>query len=171
MLVLTGSASRTAHLPAPVDRAWGVAENFIDLFAALPDVETVERYPGGILRVILKRIGAMGYGVHLAYDLELTVEPQNRLVARSLPYDPTDPWIGDGILLAHYSSETRLKPHQEAGTLLEHEVDVEVRMPLPAVLRFAPQNLLRATGDALMEQKLLYFTDQMTRLFKEALSS
>jgi hypothetical protein len=169
MLVLTGSSARSAHVPASLDQAWRVMENFVDLFAALPDVETVERYPQDVARVILKRIGAMGYGVHLAYDIQFTFEPQNRLVARSLPYDPHDPWIGEGILLGHYSSETRLLA-SEQGTFLEHAMDVEVRMPIPPILRFAPQGIVKATGDALMEQKLAYFTEEMTRLFQEALS-
>lgn len=169
MLVLAGSASRNAHVSAPLDQAWSVVENFVDLFAKLPEVEVVERYPGGIVRVILTRIGAMGYGLHLAYDLEFSVEPQNRLVAKSLPYDPRDPWIGKDILLAHYTSETRLTPHQD-GTFMEHAVDVEVHMPIPSILKFAPMGLVKATGDALMEQKLTYFTDAMTRMLKEALA-
>ncbi len=169
MLVLSGSSSRTTHVPVGPDHAWGVVENFIDLFAALPDVETVERYPGDVVRVILKRIGAMGYGVHLAYDVQLTLEPHRRLVAQSLPFDPEDAWIGDGILLAKYYSETLLLSHAE-GTALEHAMDVTVQLPIPSILRFAPRGIVKATGDALMEQKLTYFTDQMSRLFREALA-
>jgi hypothetical protein len=168
MLVLSGSSSRTTHVPADLDQAWGVVENFVDLFAKLPDVETVERYPQDVVRVILKRIGAMGYGVHLAYDVQFTFEHQSRLVARSLPFDPQDAWIGDGILLANYLSETRLVPHSE-GVALEHAMDVEVQLPVPSILRFAPRGVVKAAGDALMEQKLAYFTDQMARLFREAL--
>jgi hypothetical protein len=169
MLVLSGSSARTTHVPAGLDRAWGVVENFVDLFAALPDVETVEHYPGGVVRVILKKIGAMGYGVHLAYDLQLQHEPQSRLVARSLPFDPQDAWIGEGILLANYTSETCLVPAPE-GTALTHTMDVQVQLPVPSILRFAPRSLVKTTGDALMDQKLTYFTDQMTRLFRDALS-
>ncbi|MNK30114.1 hypothetical protein D3C87_485260 [compost metagenome] len=169
MLVLTGSSSRTTHVTAGLDQAWDVVENFVDVFAKLPDVDTVERYPQDVVRVILKRIGAMGYGVHLAYDLQFHFEPQSRLIARSLPFDPQDAWIGDGILLAQYYSETRLVPQAE-GTALEHAMDVEVQLPMPSILRFAPQNVVKATGDALMEQKLAYFTDQMARLFRESLA-
>ncbi len=169
MLVLSGSSARKTHVSAGLDRAWGVVENFAELFAELPDVETVERYPGDVIRVILKRIGAMGYGIHLAYDLQITLEPHCRLLARSLPFDPQDAWIGEGILLAHYSSETRLISHAE-GTALEHDMDVEIRLPMPAILRFAPRSLVKSTGDALMEQKITYFADQMTRLFRDALS-
>jgi len=169
MLVLSGSASRTTQVSADLDQAWGVVENFVDLFAKLPDVETVERYPDDVVRVILKRIGAMGYGVHLAYDVQFHFEPQSRLIARSLPFDPDDAWIGDGILLADYKSETRLLPHAE-GLALEHAMDVQVQLPIPSILRFAPRQLVKTTGDALMEQKLTYFTDQMARLFREALS-
>ncbi len=169
MLVLTGSSARTTHVTVPPTQAWSVMENFVDLFAKLPDVETVERYPDDIVRVILKRIGAMGYGVHLAYDVQFTYEPQSRLVARSLPFDPQDPWIGDGILLAQYYSEPRLVAHAE-GCALEHAMDVQVQLPIPSILRFAPRGVVKATGDALMDQKLAYFTDQMARLFVEALS-
>lgn len=169
MLVLAGSSTRTTHVPASLDQAWGVVENFVDLFASLPDVETVETYPGDIARVILKRIGAMGYGVHLAYDIQFTYESQTRLVAQSLPFDPHDAWIGDGILLARYFSETRLQP-EASGTSLSHLMDVEVQLPVPSVLRFAPQNLVKATGDALMDQKLSYFSDAMSRLLRDALA-
>lgn len=168
MLVLSGSATRTTHVAVPPERAWRVVENFLDLFAALPDVAAIERYPDNIARVILTRIGAMGYGVHLAYDLQFTLEPPSRLVARSLPFDPQDPWIGEEILLAQYASETVLAPHPE-GAALSHTMDVQVHLPIPSILRLAPRGLVKATGDALMDQKLAYFTDQMTRLFLEAL--
>lgn len=169
MLVLAGAAQRSTLVSVAPDRAWDVVANFVDLFAALPDVLSVERYPQDVVRVILKRIGAMGYGLHIAYDLQLSLEPQHRLVARSLPFDPEDAWIGDGILLARYASETRLDPHAE-GTSLVHDMDVEVTLRMPTVLRFAPPQLVKATGDALMQQKLAYFADQMTRLFREALT-
>lgn len=102
-----------------------------------------------------------------ARSIQFSVEPQARLVARSLPFDPLDAWIGDGILLAQYASETLLIP-QEEGTALSHSMDVQVQLPIPAILRFAPRSLVKATGDALMDQKLTYFTDQMARLFHEA---
>lgn len=172
MLTMTHALTRSMRLPADPDSCRAVLQEFMRHVERLSDVASVEAYPGGVYRVILNKmggtIGAWSYGVHIAYDLQLELLP-DRMTAVSLPRDPHDSWIGDGILLSDYRSETRWAP-AEAGVELHHAMDLKVDLPLPGFLAFAPRPLMQALADGLMRQKATGMIDEMLELLSKELA-
>ncbi len=173
MLTMTHTLTRSTRLPTDTDRARAVLSEFMRHVERLSDVASVEAYDGDIYRVILQKmggtIGLWSYGVHVAYDLKLELHP-DRLTAVSLPRDPHDSWIGDGILLSDYRSETRWVETEE-GIELQHAMDLRVDLPIPGFLALAPRPLMQTLGDGLMRSKATSMIDEMLGLLSRELSS
>lgn len=173
MLTMTHALRRSTHLPIDPERARAVLADFMRHVEQLSDVASVEAYPDDIYRVILQKmggkVGAWSYGVHVAYDLRLELHP-DRMTAISLPRDPKDSWIGDGILLADYRSETRWLPATE-GLELQHAMDIRVDLPIPGFLSLAPRPLMQTLGDGLMRAKATSMIDEMLEVLTRELSS
>lgn len=172
MLTMTHALARSTRLPSDPDRCRAVLADFMRHVEQLSDVASVEAYPDDLYRVILHKMGgkvaAWSYGVHIAYDLKLELTP-DRMTAISLPRDPHDSWIGDGILLSDYRSETRWVPAAE-GVELHHTMDLRVDLPIPGFLALAPRPLMQALGDGLMRQKATSMVDEMLELLVKALA-
>lgn len=163
MLTMTHALTRSTRVPTDPDTCRAVLQEFMRHVERLSDVASVEAYPDAIYRVILNKmggsIGALSYGVHIAYDLRLELQG-DRMTAVSLPRDPRDSWIGDGILLADYRSETYWVP-ADTGLELHHAMDLRVDLPLPGFLAFAPRPLMQSLADGLMRQKATSMIDEM----------
>lgn len=172
MLTMTHTLTRSTHLPTDQERCRAVLSDFMRHVAQLSDVASVEAYGDDVYRVILNKlggkIGMWSYGVHIAYDLRLELAPE-RLTAVSLPRDPHDSWIGDGILLSDYRSETRWVPTEE-GVELQHAMDLRVDLPIPGFLALAPRPLMQTLGDGLMRAKATSMIDEMLGLLVRELS-
>lgn len=152
MLTISGACDRQGYFAAPVP---DLRELFLDLprlLAHVSSIEDVQSHEGGVQRILTKRLGAMNFNVWLAYDVRIE-EDGDVLRARSLPYDPADPWVGEGVLLSEYASETRLRPERE-GTIVEHSVEVSVHVPLPGFLQVVPLAIVKGAADALLRTEL-----------------
>ncbi|MBM3274294.1 MAG: DUF1997 domain-containing protein [Candidatus Sericytochromatia bacterium] len=160
MLTVTGSIVRNKSFPGEPAR---LRELFLDLPALLGNVamvDSVEKYDGGVYRIIMKKIGALNFFLWLAADVQMT-EYDDRIEARTLPYDPHDAWIGEGVLLYDYASMTRLTPNGGDSTHVDHSVDVKVHVPLPAFLEKLPIGMVKGAADSLMTQNIARLLDDM----------
>jgi hypothetical protein len=160
MLTVTGSIARNKPFPGEAAR---LRELFLDLPALLGNVamiDSVEKYDGGVYRIIMQKIGALNFFLWLAADVQL-VEYDDRIEARTLPYDPHDAWIGEGVLLYEYSSVTRLTPNGGTSTHVDHAVEVKVHVPLPGFLEKLPMGMVKGAADSLMTQNLSKLLDDM----------
>lgn len=172
MLTMTHTLTRSALLMTDPDRCRAVMREFMRHVERLSDVASVEAYPDEVYRVILNKlggkVGVWSYGVHIAYDLRLELHDE-RITAISLPRDPHDSWIGDGILLSDYRSETRWVP-TEVGLELQHDMDLRVDLPIPSFLSLAPKPLMQTLGDGLMRSKATSMIDEMLGLLTRELA-
>lgn len=172
MLTMIHALSRSTRLPSAPDRCQAVLGDFMRHLEKLSDVASVEAYPDDVYRVILRKmggkVGMFSYGVHIAYDLKLELTPE-AMRAVSLPRDPKDSWIGDGILLSDYRSETRWVPSEE-GLELHHAMDLRVDLPIPGFLALAPRPLMQALADGLMRQKAASMVDEMLEVLVKELA-
>lgn len=172
MLHMAHALTRQARIDLPPEHCHSVLAGFIHLVDRVSDVHSVESYPDAIYRVILKRLGsqlgAVAYGLHIAYDLKLEVFPDG-VRASSLPRDPHDSWIGEDILLADYSAEVRWQ-EQDGCTQLDYAVEVRIDLPLPPFLKLFPRPLIQTVADAIMRQKAATMTDEMFGILLAALT-
>lgn len=160
MLTVSGSIARQRPFDADVS---ALRELFLDLPALLkgiPLIDSVESYDDNVYRIIMKKIGALGFHVWLAADVQVVETEENVIEARTLPFDPADPWIGEGVLLYEYTSHTRLVP-EGSRSRVDHAVDVKVHVPLPAFLRAMPLGVVKGAADSLMNANLVKIVDDM----------
>ncbi|MBM3266467.1 MAG: DUF1997 domain-containing protein [Candidatus Sericytochromatia bacterium] len=160
MLTVTGSIARNKPFPGEEAR---LRELFLDLPSLLkgvPMVDSVESYDDNVYRIIMQKVGALNFYLWLAADVRI-VEYDDRIEAQTLPYDPHDAWIGEGVLLYEYASVTGLMPNGSGSTHVDHAVDVKVHVPLPGFLEALPMGMVRGAADALMNQHLGKILDDM----------
>lgn len=169
MLTVSGSIARHRVFDADVA---ALRELFLDLPALLKGIaliDSVERYEENIYRIIMKKIGALNYHLWLAADVQVVEHDEHYIEARTLPFDPHDPWIGEGVLLYEYSSTTRLIP-DGSRSKVDHTVDVKVHVPLPGFLEAMPLGIVKGAADTVMNANLLKIVDEMETSARKLLS-
>ena len=153
MLTISGSMLNRETFPVGVSELRSLFLDLPRLLQHVQSVAEVQCHDDGIYRILMKRVGALNFYVWLAYDVRL-IDDGDVIRAINLPFDPADPWIGDGVLLSEYASETRLFP-DAAGTVVEHEVQVQVHVPLPGFLEALPLTLVKNAADAVLRTELV----------------
>lgn len=170
MLHMTHALHREAFLEVSLDRCRPVLTSFMDLVDRVSEVHVVERYPDEIYRIILKRlgsrVGAISYGIHVAYDLQLEAL-EDGVRARTLPRDPHDSWIGEDILLGDYHAEVHWT-ERDGGVELDYHVSASLDLPIPPILKLVPRGLIQGVGDTIMRAKAAALTDEMFDLLVRA---
>lgn len=161
MLALEGSLTRDRVLPTTIARCLELFGDLAGMLARVPAVSSVDPFAPDHCRVILKPLGALNYHLWLATDLRMTRD-ENSVSLESLPFDPAEPWIGEGVLLYRYASTTRMA-EAEGGTRVLHEVSVRVDVPLPAFLQRTPLGVVKSAADAVMTNKLKELVLQLER--------
>ena len=159
MLTITGSLAQKKTFPADAERLHDIFSDIPLLLGSVPSVEQVESYEEGVYRIIMKRIGTFNFHVWLAADVQVTMTDES-VTAKSLPFDPADPWIGDGVLLYEYNSTTLLEAATDA-TDVDHSVEVKIHVPLPGFLQVMPLSMIQGAADALMTQNLAKIVGEM----------
>lgn len=160
MLTVSGSIARQRPFEADVS---ALRELFLDLptlLKGVPLIDSVERYDDNVYRIIMKKIGALNYNIWLAADVQVVEVEDNYIEARTLPFDPADPWIGEGVLLYEYESRTRLISDGDRSKV-DHAVDVNVHVPLPGFLQAVPMGIVKGAADSLMNANLLKIVEDM----------
>jgi hypothetical protein len=160
MLTVTGSIARNKPFPGEVSRLRDLFLDLPSLLKGVPMVDSVESYESNVYRIIMQKVGALNFYLWLAADVQI-VEHEDRIEARTLPYDPHDAWIGEGVLLYEYNSVTKLLPNGETSTFVDHAVEVKVHVPLPGFLKAMPLGMVKGAADALMTQHLGKILDDM----------
>ena len=159
MLTITGSIARQSPFPADIDRIRGLFLDLPALLQGVKNIDSVEKFENDLYRIIMKKVGALNYHLWLAADVQV-VEHEDHITAQSLPYDPTDAWIGEGVLLYEYNSRTKLQPNGNS-THVDHAVEIKVHVPLPGFLKAVPMGMVKGAADALMTQNLASTLDDM----------
>ncbi len=139
------------------------------LLKSVPLVDTVERYDDNVYRIIMKKMGALNYNLWLAADVQVIEHEAHHIEAKSLPFDPNDAWIGDGVLLYEYNSVTRLLPDGEKSQV-DHSVEVKVHVPLPGFLEALPMGMVKSAADSVMTANLNRIVEDMERSAKRLLA-
>lgn len=156
-----GQAVHVFRFAAAPDLAYEYFCDIAAVFRMLPDALDVQSYGDDRYRLVVGAHDGHGHTMAAVFDLLAIYEPGRSI--RVVPDSSGPPIALPGMVFSGVlAAEAAFFPDR-GGALVEYAVDIEMRIPIPAVLRLMPQHLLQGLGERAMEYKMTQMISGFTR--------
>jgi carbon monoxide dehydrogenase subunit G len=147
-----GQAVHVFRFAAPPELAYDYFCDIPAVFQLLPDILDVQTYGDDCYRLIVGASDGHGHTMAAVFDLAAIREPGQAI--RVVPDESGPPISLPGIVFSGALAAEAVFFPEPNGTAVEYTVDIEMRIPVPAVLRLMPQHVLQNLGERAMQYKM-----------------
>ncbi|MFV9503166.1 MAG: DUF1997 domain-containing protein [Oscillochloridaceae bacterium umkhey_bin13] len=159
---LGGEAMHVFRFAGPADLAYSYFCDVPAVFRLLPDALDCFAYGIDRYRLIVGANDGHGHGMAAVFDLKAHHEPGHAI--RLVPSDDGPPFNIAGIAFAgSLAAEAVFIPQRNGATCVEYTVEIDLSIPIPAVLNLMPTPFLQNLGERAMEFKMTQMIGGFTR--------